>query len=75
VAVRFGEGRRGPGARGPQAGDTCGDGRCNELEEVVADDEERRLAGNGAANGFTVATPVEKMWEAQESAKGANQRL
>jgi hypothetical protein len=30
-------------------GGTCGDGRRKELEEVVADDEERRMAGNGAA--------------------------
>jgi hypothetical protein len=36
----------------PRAGGTCGDGRRDELEEVVADDEERRMAGNGAAAGF-----------------------
>jgi hypothetical protein len=52
VAVRFGEGRRGPEARDPRAGDTCGDGRCKELEEVVAGDEERHMAGNGAAAGL-----------------------
>jgi hypothetical protein len=50
--ARFGGGRRGPGARDPLAGDTCGDGRRNEFEEVVAGDEERRMAGNGAATGF-----------------------
>jgi hypothetical protein len=30
-------------------GDTCDDGRRKELEEVVAGDEERRMAGNSAA--------------------------
>jgi hypothetical protein len=35
--------------RGVSVGGTCGDGRRKELEEVVADDEERRMAGNGAA--------------------------
>jgi hypothetical protein len=52
VAVRFGEGRRGPGARDPRAGDTCGHGRRNELEEAVAGDEEHRIAGNGTAVGL-----------------------
>jgi hypothetical protein len=31
---------------------------------------ECRMAGNGAATGFTVMAPVERMWEAQGSAKG-----
>jgi hypothetical protein len=52
VAVRFGEGRRGPGARDPRASDTCADGRRKELEEVVAGDEERWMARNGAAAGL-----------------------
>jgi hypothetical protein len=67
-SVRWG--KKGPRARDPRAGDTCGDGRRNEFEEVVAGDEERRMAGNGAATGFPVTTPVERMWEAQGSAKG-----
>jgi hypothetical protein len=37
---------------------------------VVAGDEERRMAGNGSATGFMVTAPVERMWEAQGSAKG-----
>jgi hypothetical protein len=35
---------------------------------VVAGDEERRMAGNGAATGFTVATPVGEWGEGVEGA-------
>jgi hypothetical protein len=42
--------------------------RRDGLEEVVVDDEERRMAGNGAATGFTVATPLGEWGEGVEGA-------
>jgi hypothetical protein len=68
--ARSGGGRRGPGARDPREGDTCGDGRRDELEEVVADDEECRMAGNGAATGLHGGGACGEVWGVYGVEKG-----
>jgi hypothetical protein len=58
---------------GPRTGGTCGDARRDGLEEVVADVEERRMAGNGAAAGFTAAALVRR-WRGAGLVWGAEKK-
>jgi hypothetical protein len=60
---------------GPHAGGTCGDGRRDELEEVVADDEERRMAGNGAATGLHGGGACGEVWGVYGGGKREKQGL
>jgi hypothetical protein len=55
---------------GPRAGGTCGDGRRDELEEVVADDEERQMAGNGTATGLHGGGACGEVWGVYGVEKG-----